>query len=340
MIPRLEINFSAKEQIAFLFGKHYIPNKNEFLLNHARSGILLALQSLNLKPGSKVGVMAYNCHTVFNAVAQGGNEIVYIDVSDTLTIDLEDLRKKAGELSALVVTHLFGIESDVKVIRAEFPNLPIIEDCAHAYGSEHTDGDIAVNSLGQGKLPSIGPGGILTVNNEAYLQSVSSLYSKVPSYSPRHECYIFISLLTKSFLYTPIIYTILTQFIKKRHKASAVELIKPMKMSNGINRIYAEQYSDTLEYIQRRKERAQTYCNTLKDYPQVDDILYGNNAFMLVCRCNDISYIKALFKKRGIETATHFSRCIDWASEHGYVKGSCPNTERLVKQLLMIPTYR
>ena len=161
MKPRLDVHFSCRMKRVFLFGRPYLPVENEFLLNHARSGILLALQALKLAPQSKVGVMAYNCHTVFNAVAQADCIPVFLDVTDGMTIDVEDLNKKVSGLSALVVTHLFGIQNDVALIRTKYPHLPIIEDCAHAYGITDIQGDFAVFSIGQGKLPSLGDGGIL-----------------------------------------------------------------------------------------------------------------------------------------------------------------------------------
>ena len=118
MKPRVEVDFNAEDRRAFRKRKpEYRPQANEFLLNHARSGLLLALQSLNLPKGSKVGVMVYNCHTVMNAVAQVGGEVVFIDVDDSLRIDQNDLEKKSIGLKVLIVTHLFGILNDIKTIR-------------------------------------------------------------------------------------------------------------------------------------------------------------------------------------------------------------------------------
>ena len=55
-------------------------------------------------------------------------------MDDDLRIDKGDLKRKSSQLSALIVTHLFGIVNDVCAIKKEFPQLVIIEDCAHAYG--------------------------------------------------------------------------------------------------------------------------------------------------------------------------------------------------------------
>ena len=71
MIPRLDISFSLKNQWAFCFGQAYAPAKGEYLLDHARSGIVMALRTA-LPEGGRVGVVTYNCHTVANAVVESG----------------------------------------------------------------------------------------------------------------------------------------------------------------------------------------------------------------------------------------------------------------------------
>ena len=83
MIPRLHISFSFKSQYAYWFGTAYAPQSGEYLLNHARTGIVMALRTA-LPDGGRVGVIAYNCHTVANAVVQAGCTPVFVDVTDDL----------------------------------------------------------------------------------------------------------------------------------------------------------------------------------------------------------------------------------------------------------------
>ena len=64
MKPRLDINFTLRQQLHFLFGRPYMLSANEFLVNHCRSAIVLALKVLNFPQGTGVGVMIYNCHTI------------------------------------------------------------------------------------------------------------------------------------------------------------------------------------------------------------------------------------------------------------------------------------
>ena len=76
-----------------------------------------------------------------------------------------------------------------------------------------------------------------------------------------------------------------------------------------------------------------------KNAANIDGAFYGDNAYMAIVKCDDPSALQKQYASRGIETATHFNRCIDWAKQFGYVEGSCPKAEELTKHLLMIPTY-
>lgn len=342
MKPRLEIRFPVRKQITFWDGEPYLPMENrEFLLDHARSGILISLKAMGLPEGSDVGVMVYNCHTVFNAVVQAGYHPVFIDVTEDLRIDLEDLKRKSASLKALVVTHLFGFVNDIECIREAYPRLYIIEDCAHAMGITSCKGDFAVYSIGQGKLPSLGDGGILTVLNPDFLDSTIVLYKSLPEYSTSQNIVLFFKLLLKSALYHPWIYGWLTRAIKKaRPVKSGIETISPRKMSRGIRALYQSEYRSLDLIIQKRKNQSKVVETVLQSIPEVNRVLNGSvNAFMAVCECKDKSAVQSYLSKRRIDSETHFSNCIHWASSFGYGKASCPNSEKLCKTILTIPTY-
>ena len=154
MIPRLHISFSLGKQLAFCFGKSYTPQTGEYLLNHARSGIIMALRAA-LPNGGRVAIVAYNCHTVANAVEQAGCTPVFVDVTEDLHIDLQHLSKL--QLDALVLTNLFGIHNDIAAIRQAIGTATIIVDNAHGYGLP-AEGDFTIYSINQAKFPALGEG--------------------------------------------------------------------------------------------------------------------------------------------------------------------------------------
>lgn len=339
MKPRLEIRFDKDLRLAFRRRKPaYAPCDNEFLLNHARSGLLLALQALGLPRGSRVGVMALNCHTVMNAVAQAGCRPVFIDVDNNLQLDQEDLQRKSDGLRALIVTHLFGILNDIQAIQQSFPNLIIIEDCAHAFGKP-IEGGFGVYSIGQGKMPSLGDGGILLVNDTNFINTAQSLYNALPEYSKWNETKLYLRLQLSSWFNSRMLYGWLSMPLKRwRKPQSGKETIVMKKMSPGVQAMLSLRKDSVKEMIERHRATAQKEIDRLNSNPLVIKTLVGENAFMLPVLCSDVTLLKTQYAQRGVETATHFANSILWAKEFGY-QGDCPNTEKLLSELLVIPVY-
>lgn len=337
MIPRLHISFPIKEQFTFWFGEIYQTKENEYLLNHARSGIVLALRS-SLPNGGRVGVMAYNCDTVANAIFNANCEPIFVDVTEDLQIDINSLNDK--NLDAIVVSNLFGIHNDINKISALHPNLIIIVDNAHGYGLP-IEGDFTVYSIDQGKFPSIGRGGVLHVNNVEYKNKIQELYDNVPSYSFLQQIILFCKMIINALLHLPLVYGIVTIKLKSNRKVrNSKEVVVIKRMPNGISRIYNKVLSKINALIEQRKSNAEQISLSVKNEFNDVSLLCGMNAFMLVAKLNEPNRLKKRLADKGIESATHFSNAIVWAKQFGYTDGSCPTAERLTKELLMIPTYR
>ena len=336
MQPRLDISFSLRSQHAFWFGKAYTPQAGEYLLNHARTGIVMALRAA-LPNGGRVGVVAYNCHTVANAIVESGCEPVFVDVTEDLHIDTTHL--SSLKMDALVVTNLFGIHNDIEAIRAAQPNAILIVDNAHSYGLP-AEGDFTVYSINQGKFPALGEGGVLKVNNEQYLDQIQQQYDALPKYSCGKEIKLFITMLLKAWMHMPCIYGLITQRLKAHRGATNCrESITMRKMANGVSRMYQHALPNIPHAIELRKQNAQAIANKLLREGLVQNVWYGENAFMLIARCKDPKQVQTYFAKHGAETATHFAKAIEWAKQFGYTDGACPMAERLTKELIMIPTY-
>ena len=337
MIPRLEVKFSLLYQWQYWFGKTYPPKDNEYLLNHARSGIVLALRS-SLSDGGRVGVMAYNCDTVANAILNANCEPIFVDVTEDLHIDINSLNDK--NLDAIVVSNLFGIHNDINKISALYPNLIIIVDNAHGCGLP-IEGDFTVYSIDQGKFPSIGRGGILHVNNVEYKDKIQELYDNVPSYSFLQQIILFCKMIVNALLHLPLVYGIFTIRLKSNRKIrNSKEEVVIKRMPNGISKIYNKVMPKINALIEQRTSNAEQISLLVKNEFNDVSLLCGMNAFMLVAKLNEPNRLKKRLADKGIESATHFSNSIVWAKQFGYTDGSCPTAERLTKELLMIPTYR
>ncbi len=342
MKPRLQISFSVRDTLRFLFGKPYTPNPNQFLLNHARTGIYVALKSLNLPQGAKVAVMAYNCNSVMAAVVKARCNIVFVDVTKDLRLNLEDLARKIEGVSVLVVTHLYGIVNDVDAIKMLYPHLTVIEDCAHAWGSElngracGANGDFSVFSVGQAKLPSIGDGGILQVNDLKYLQSVSEYVAKLPKYSVMKEFTLLARLQASAFLLLPTIYSLWHSFKPQKVKLGG---FVPLQMADGISKLLSSKQKETQCLIQSRQANCRVLLEKLKANvsPIVGD--EGWNCFMLPIWCESPASVIEEYAHKGVEVAAHFTNAIVWARKYGYLDGSCPVSETIVNHVITFPTY-
>lgn len=327
MKPRLDIQFPLRRQIQFWFGKQYEPQQGEYLLNHARTGIVMALRAA-LPKGGRVGVVAYNCHTVANAVANTGCTPFFVDVTEDLRIDISSI---PADLDAIVVTNLFGIRNDIVAIRKRLPKAIIIVDNAHGYGLP-AEGDFTVYSINQGKFPALGPGGMLVINLQSAIinlkPQIDSMYESLPSYSLFEQLKLFALMLMKAIAYSRCMYW-LTMKLKKSANPDVHETVSMKRMAPGVRRLYQAWLPNADEAIAAQEHNAS----------QIAGAFYGDNAFMAIVRTEDPAALKAEYAKRGVETETHFKNAIIWAKQFGYVEGSCPNAEKLVNKLLMIPTY-
>lgn len=329
MIPRLDISFSLRRQWEYWFGEQYVAAPGEYLLNHARTGIVLALR-VALPNGGRVGVVTYNCHTVANAVENAGCKPVFLDVTERLTIEMESVPR---DLDAIIVTNLFGIRNDVEAIRKRCPGAVIIVDNAHGYGLP-TEGDFTVYSINQGKFPALGPGGILKISpsiGDLKLQ-IENLYEKLPKYGGVAQLELFCSMLIKAIAYSRCVYR-LTMKLKKNAQPNIHQKVVMKQMAPGIRRLYKAWLPMADTAIATQKQNAAKIAGL--GY----ETIIGDNAFMAIVKTNDMAATKADFAKRGIETETHFARCVGWATGFGYIPGSCPMAERLTKEIVMIPTY-
>ena len=337
MIPRLNISFSQKNQRAFWFGDVYAPALGEYLLNHARSGIVMALRAA-LPEGGRVGVVAYNCHTVANAVVESGCTPIFIDVTEDLHMDVQHLERV--QLDAIIVTNLFGIHNDLAAIRKAQPNAIIIVDNAHGYGLP-AEGDFTVYSINQGKFPALGEGGILVVNNEQYCPLIQQQYDQLPNYSCGKQVKLFLTMLAKALMHMPCVYGCVTRRMKAhRGKIACREAVALRRMAKGVSRMYQQALPTIAEQIQQQRANAQQMADALLSKGLAEQVWYGDNAFTAIARTKDTIGLSKYLAARGVESATHFARSIEWAKEFGYTEGQCPMAERLTTELIMIPTYK
>jgi dTDP-4-amino-4,6-dideoxygalactose transaminase len=146
-----------------------------------RQALVILLKALGVESGNKIGVCAFTCLSVAEAVKVTGAIPVYLDVDENLCIDPNEILKyPVGSLKTVILQHTFGVPGrlDELLSACERVGASVIEDCAHSFGCYWKGvplgrfGKGAIYSFQWGKPYTTGQGGILTVNSESLLSEV------------------------------------------------------------------------------------------------------------------------------------------------------------------------
>lgn len=160
----------------------------------------IAIEALDLPPGSEIIVPANSFIATSEAVTRCGHKVVFCDADpDNYTVSIESLKSRLGDKTAAVIAvHLYGhpCEMDEVCALAKTHNFKVIEDCAQAHGAEYKSqrvggiGDIGTFSFYPGKnLGAYGDGGAITTNDEelAVKARMIANHGRVEKYNHQFE---------------------------------------------------------------------------------------------------------------------------------------------------------
>ena len=355
--PRLNYSFSLADFCQGIVGlfrmpddmvlKEYLSTDKIYYYNHARTAMRIALSSLNLDKGAGIALTAYNCLTVFNAVDLAGYKPVFIDITDDFQIDMADFRKKRSQFSAVIVNHFFGIPcQSILAIKEEFPELPVIEDCAHSFGSKVEGkptgafGDFAMFSYGMAKFPSVRDGGFMVVNTRQYISQVEAENSRLSSPTTWAELKNLMAGMVMSFLGKPFIYKNITKpylkGVESKKDLSGKYATKESAAYKSNKCIYFNKLGGVSKRLVAQRESAVAW---MKELGMKDAIDPNCNYFMLPVLVDNREKLIRHYSRNGIELGAHFSKSIVWATEFGYNLGDCPNAEKICEEILVFPTF-
>ena len=158
-VARLEADFAA------LTGARYC-------LAVASGGYAMgaALRALEVGPGDPVLANAFTLAPVPGAIAALGARPVFVETTEDLVIDLDDLAAKAGAARVLLLSHMRGHVCDMDRLMAicDGAGVRVVEDCAHTMGAawrgvpSGRHGAMACYSTQTYKHVNSGEGGLLT----------------------------------------------------------------------------------------------------------------------------------------------------------------------------------
>ena len=362
---------TAIEQLENEF-KRYFNIKYAISFNSGRSSMLAIMKSLELKEGSEVLLQAFTCNAAVNPVIWAGLEPKYVDCDENdFNIDVNDLKKEITSGSKVImVQHTFGMPANMTEIM-EFANengLTLVEDCAHSLGAEYdgkkvgTFGKAAFFSFSRDKIISSVYGGMVVTNDDDLARKIKGFQNsiKYPSYfwvlqQLLHPVllnwiilpvYDFIDL-GKVFLIVSQWLHILSKAVHWKEKQGKIPSYFPKKLPNAMAILALKQF-DKLEIFNKyRQKMADFYYEELKNtlYKLPARFPERKSAFLRFTikhpKAHEI--IWQAWKKNNIligdwytTSIAPFDTNIDAVK---YIKGSCPNAEKLAKTTFNLPTH-
>lgn len=164
----LQESKQVEEKLKNIFGVDY-----PIFLSSGHAGLTSALIATGIGPGDEVIVPAYTYIATAMAVVSAGAIPIIAEVDETLTIDVEDAKKKISKhTKAIIPVHINGFPCNMDNIidLAKKHNLYVIEDACQSVGGLYkgkrlgTIGDAGAFSFNYFKIISCGEGGALLTN--------------------------------------------------------------------------------------------------------------------------------------------------------------------------------
>ena len=164
---------------------NFVNRKFSTSVSNGSVALEIALQALNLKPGSEVIIPTFTIISCCNAVIKAGLKPVLVDCDEhTFNMNVEEVKLKINKnTSAIMIVHIYGITAKVDEIflLAKKNNLKVVEDAAEVHGQKYKNkqcgsfGDISTFSFYVNKHITTGEGGMILTNSKKLYKNVLSL---------------------------------------------------------------------------------------------------------------------------------------------------------------------
>jgi dTDP-4-amino-4,6-dideoxygalactose transaminase len=329
-----------------------------------RHALVILLKALGLHEGDKVGVCGYTCFSVVEAVKVCGAVPVYLDVDKHLCIEPEEiLGQDAGTLKVVILQHTFGVPGRLEELLSACEKIRarVIEDCAHSLGCSWKDehlgkfGEGAIYSFEWGKPYSTGQGGMLTVNSKELLDKVDAQIRELAlSASKRSELILECErracpVVSRSRLGSYLLYK-----CSKFHGKGTFKVEDEFCLYRGYVRLAGEMTARAglrqLEKWPKLKQLRQANTRMIEEqligagmaiWPKPDEAEVTILRYPV--RTSKRSRVLKLAAEENLDITGWYISPVnplqgDELAKVGYIKGSCPQVEAMIEQLVYFPT--
>jgi dTDP-4-amino-4,6-dideoxygalactose transaminase len=254
---------------------------------------------LRLEPGDEIIMPTFTFVSSANAFAKFGGKPIFIDsLKDNPNMDADLIEAKiTNRTRAILTVHYGGWTCDMEKVAAlcKKYNLVFLEDAAQSIHHYYADtplglyGDLSAVSFHGTKIAGCGEGGMLIVNNEAYVKDAEIIREKGTNLADYYKG--------------------LTTYYEWQVKGSSYLL-------SDINAAYLlPQLENIEEMITARKALWLMYYHGLKDTAHVTKCPLQadrSNFYIFYIKFNDgktMNYYRQCLKDKGISSAPHF-KCL------------------------------
>lgn len=344
-----------------------------------RVALYAVLKSLGVGSGDLVAVPGYTCFAVPSAVLFTRAQPMYVDIDPlTFNVSLQGIQHAcaavgSGRVKAAIVQHTYGVPADVEPIAewAREQGIALIEDCAHALGSNYRDheanwrevgsfGDAAFYSSQWTKPISTGLGGWVKSTDPALSARIRRFHDErcMPPSLGEHIL-LAMQVLARELVSAPLLYwTAISTYQALYGRGILVGTSSEEEFRAEMPQDYAKQMSGFQEWLLKRRladganqahrRRLQKLYDaalssaglpmmTIPDY--ADPVLARYPV-----RVGEKTRILAEAKRRRIELGEWYRHPVDVPEESaarafGYRSGMCLEGERAGREVINLPLH-
>ena len=296
--------------------KKFINSKSCVSVNSGTAALHLAASLCNIK-GKEVILPSLSFVSTAHAIMYNGGTPVFVDVDPhTLCIDPEEIRKKISKKTRCIIpVHFGGIPVNIKRIqKISNSNIMIIEDAAHACGSEYngkkigSHGDLVCFSFHPVKNLAMPTGGLISINNRNYKKMTEDLKSKRwGGISNRKHADYDVNKIGWNF------------YMNEFSAAIGLVQLEKIQKMNNIRKSIAKIYEKEL--------------NVFKKIPFTNTCAYH---LYWIC-VKDRKFFRKKLLEKGIETGSHYKPIHQMSLYNKPIK--LPITEKIAKEIVTIPIH-
>lgn len=295
-------------------------------VSNATAGLHIAMLALGIHHGDEVITSPNTFLASSNCVLYAGGTVKFADVeADTANIDPNEIKKQiTDKTKAIIPVHFAGQSCDMEEISkiAKEHNLFVVEDAAHAIGSDYKDtkvgcckySDMTVFSFHPVKTITTGEGGAITTNNEGLYKKLLALRS--------HGMY-------KDGEMT-------TNWKYEMRDLGFNYRLTDIQAALGITQL------KKLDKFKKRRREIVDYYNKNLGLPHLVEKEFSNACFHLypvMVRDREKFYYKA--KAAGLNLQVHYIpvHTQPYYKNLGFKEGDYPNAEIYYKKCISLPLY-